>query len=595
MSEYTNTPQAMPEESTSAGFTPLRGLLGLLWRHKLRLVAASLALIVTSMLQLSLGYGLQLLIDDGFAGGDPEGLRNAVVFIVAVGAAMAVGAMVRFYLVSWLGERVSADLRSAVFSNLVGLHPSYFESNQSGEIMSRLTTDTTLLQTLIGSSVSLAARNSLSLVGALVLMLITNLKLSLIILVGVPLTLLPILFFGRRVRNLSNKSQQTIAEVGSHAGEILQSIKIVQSYNREAMEQTAFDRDVTTAFDVARARIRQRALLTGFAILLLVAAMAGMMWSGGQDVISGRMSGGEMGAFVFYAVMLGAAFATLSEVWGDLQRAAGAAERLMELLSETSVIADNGTETPAVRSPIKFNKVTFSYPSRPDQPALTDFELSIPPGKSLALVGQSGAGKSTLFELLQRFYDPQQGSISYGEHDLRQIPLAAWRERAALVPQSPVLFSGSVRYNIAYGKPDASDAEIQSAAQTAFAHDFISQLPEGYDSPLGAQGVRLSGGQRQRIAIARAVLKNPEILLLDEATSALDTESEFYVQQALSEIMHDRTTIIIAHRLSTIINADNIAVVDGGRVVATGTHNELLSTSPLYARLASLQFDQESS
>jgi ATP-binding cassette subfamily B protein len=558
-------------------------------------VAASLALIVTSMLQLSLGYGLQLLIDDGFAGGDPEGLRNAVVFIVAVGAAMAVGAMVRFYLVSWLGERVSADLRSAVFSNLVGLHPSYFESNQSGEIMSRLTTDTTLLQTLIGSSVSLAARNSLSLVGALVLMLITNLKLSLIILVGVPLTLLPILFFGRRVRNLSNKSQQTIAEVGSHAGEILQSIKIVQSYNREAMEQTAFDRDVTTAFDVARARIRQRALLTGFAILLLVAAMAGMMWSGGQDVISGRMSGGEMGAFVFYAVMLGAAFATLSEVWGDLQRAAGAAERLMELLNETSVIADNGTETPAVRSPIKFNKVTFSYPSRPDQPALTDFELSIPPGKSLALVGQSGAGKSTLFELLQRFYDPQQGSISYGEHDLRQIPLAAWRERAALVPQSPVLFSGSVRYNIAYGKPDASDAEIQSAAQTAFAHDFISQLPEGYDSPLGAQGVRLSGGQRQRIAIARAVLKNPEILLLDEATSALDTESEFYVQQALSEIMHDRTTIIIAHRLSTIINADNIAVVDRGRVVATGTHNELLSTSPLYARLASLQFDQESS
>ena len=594
MSGDKNKPQEMPEKSTSAGFTPLRGLLGLLWRHKLRLVAASLALIVTSMLQLSLGYGLQLLIDDGFAGGDPEGLRNAVVFIVAVGAAMAVGAMVRFYLVSWLGERVSADLRSAVFSNLVGLHPSYFESNQSGEIMSRLTTDTTLLQTLIGSSVSLAARNTLSLVGALILMLITNLKLSLIILVGVPLTLLPILFFGRRVRNLSNKSQQTIAEVGSHAGEILQSIKIVQSYNRETMEQTAFDRDVTIAFDVARARIRQRALLTGFAILLLVAAMAGMMWSGGQDVISGRMSGGEMGAFVFYAVMLGAAFATLSEVWGDLQRAAGAAERLMELLNETSVISDNGTDIPDIRSPIRFNKVTFSYPSRPDQPALTDFELSVPPGKSLALVGQSGAGKSTLFELLQRFYDPQQGSVSYGNYDLRQIPLAAWRERAALVPQSPVLFSGSVRYNIAYGKPDATDAEIESAARAAYAHDFISQLPEGYNSPLGAQGVRLSGGQRQRIAIARAVLKNPEILLLDEATSALDTESEFYVQQALAEIMHDRTTIIIAHRLSTIINADNIAVVDQGRVVATGTHNELLSTSPLYARLASLQFDQES-
>ena len=267
----------------------------------------------------------------------------------------------------------------------------------------------------------------------------------------------------------------------------------------------------------------------------------------------------------------------------------------MELLNETSVIIDNGTNIPDIRSPIRFNQVTFSYPSRPNQPALTDFELSVPPGKSLALVGQSGAGKSTLFELLQRFYDPQQGSVSYGEYDLRQIPLAAWRERAALVPQSPVLFSGSVRYNIAYGKPDASDAEIESAAQAAYAHDFISQLPGGYESPLGAQGVRLSGGQRQRIAIARAVLKNPEILLLDEATSALDTESEFYVQRALAEIMHDRTTIIIAHRLSTIINADNIAVVDQGRVVATGTHNELLSTSPLYARLASLQFDQESS
>ncbi len=592
-----NTPDPAGDEQGNTkplkGYGPLRRLLAFLWLHKLRLLAASAALVVTALLQLSLGYGVQILIDDGFSGSDPAGLRKAVLFIVAIGAAMALGAMTRFYLVSWLGERVSADLRSAVFANLVKLHPSYFETNQAGEIMSRLTTDTTLLQTLIGSSVSMAARNALSLVGALVMMLVTNLKLSLIILVGVPVTLLPILFFGRRVRTLSNKSQQTIAEVGSHAGEILQSIKVVQSYNRQDMEQLAFDRDVASAFDVARARIRQRALLTGFAILLLVVAMAGMMWSGGQDVISGRMSGGEMGAFVFYAVMLGGAFATLSEVWGDLQRAAGAAERLMELLEETSAISDDGRETPASNLSIRFRNVTFAYPSRPEPPALAGLELTIPAGKALALVGQSGAGKSTVFELLQRFHDPTKGRVCYGNLDLRAIPLAQWRERAALVPQSPVLFSGSVRYNIAYGRPDATDAEIEAAARAAHAHDFIMQLPGSYESPLGAQGVRLSGGQRQRIAIARAVLKDPEILLLDEATSALDTESEFHVQQALAEIMRDRTTVIIAHRLSTIINADQIAVMDRGVVVATGTHNELLGTSPLYARLASLQFRDE--
>lgn len=593
MSEHPRQENGSGERPKSKNFQPLRGLLRFLWRHKARLVAASLALIITAMLQLSLGYGLQILIDEGFSGADTNGLRKAVVFIVGVGAAMALGAMIRFYLVSWLGERVSADLRSAVFSNLVRLHPSYFESNQAGEIMSRLTTDTTLLQTLIGSSVSMAARNALSLVGALVMMLITNLKLSLIILVVVPLTLLPILFFGRRVRTLSNRSQQTIADVGSHAGEILQSIKVVQSYNRETMEQEAFNRDVTTAFDVARARIRQRALLTGFAILLLVGGMAGMMWSGGQDVISGRMSGGEMGAFVFYAVMLGAAFATLSEVWGDLQRAAGAAERLMELLNETSAISDTGTENPAHRLSMAFKSVTFAYPSRPEQPALSGFDLTIPPGRSLALVGQSGAGKSTVFELLQRFHEPRDGSITYGDLDISSISLTSWRERIAVVPQSPVLFTGSVRYNIAYGRPEATLEEIEAAARAAHADEFIAQLPGGYDSPLGAQGVRLSGGQRQRIAIARAVLKNPEILLLDEATSALDTESEFHVQQALTEIMRDRTTIIIAHRLSTIINADKIAVVDKGRVVATGTHGELLTTSPIYARLANLQFRDE--
>lgn len=578
-----------------ANLKPLTALLGFLWPHKGRLFAASTALIITAMAQLSLGRGVQMLIDEGFANANEAGLRQAVVYMLIIGAVMAVGAMTRFYLVSWLGERVSADLRSAVFRNLIRLHPGYFETNPAGEIMSRLTTDTTLLQSLIGSSVSMAARNGLMLIGALIMMLITNLKLSLIILVGVPLTLLPILIFGRRVRALSNRSQASIAEVGNHAGEILQSIKVVQSYNRESLENAAFDGEVQTAFDVARARIRQRALLTGVAISLLLSALVGMMWAGGQDVIQGRMSGGELGAFVFYAIMVGSAFATLSEVWGEVQRAAGAADRLIELLHETSNVPDTGCETPANQQAVVFESVRFYYPSRPDTPALDGLDLVIAPGKSLALVGPSGAGKTTVFELLQRFYDPASGTIRYGNLDLRNMPLKAWRDKTALVPQSPVLFSGDVRYNIAYGNPDASDADIERAARAAHAHEFITTLPDGYRSQLGAQGVRLSGGQRQRIALARAILNDPEILLLDEATSALDTESEYQVQQALAEIMHQRTTVIIAHRLSTIINADQIAVMEAGRVIDIGTHAELLDRCALYARLASLQFREEPS
>ena len=545
------------------------------------------------MAQLSLGYGVRLLIDEGFSGTDDSGLKQAVAFMMIVGCAMAIGAMIRFYLVTWLGERVSADLRSAAFKNLVRLQPSYFESNEAGEIMSRLTTDTTLLQSLIGSSVSMAARNALSLVGALTMMIITNFKLSLIILFVVPLTIVPIMIFGRRVRKLSNESQQSIAEVGSRAGEVLQAIKVVQSYNREGLEQQSFDRSVEVAFQVAKRRIRQRTILTGVAISLLLSGLVGMMWSGGQDVIQGRMSGGELGAFVFYAVILGSAFATLSEVWGDLQRAAGAAERLLELMGERSTIKDTGTNTAPMRQAIRFNDIQFAYPSRPNSFALDDFKLTVAPGQSLALVGPSGAGKSTVFELLQRFHDPAAGTVCYGDVDIRAISLTEWRDKAALVPQSPVLFSGDIRHNIAYGNPKASDDQIEAAARAAHADEFISQLPEGYSSQLGSQGVRLSGGQRQRLALARAILNDPEILLLDEATSALDTESEYHVQQALTEVMRDRTTIIIAHRLSTIINADVIAVMEKGRIIATGTHTELLESCPLYARLASLQFDEQ--
>lgn len=587
----------MSEHATSDSNTrpsaPLKQLLKFLWPHRLRLAAASVALIFTALSQLALGYGLQVLIDRGFGGQSSADLGYAVRVLVGIAMAMATGTFIRFYLVSWLGERVSADLRTRVFANLVRLHPSYFERNQAGEIMSRLTTDTTLLQTLIGSSVSMAARNVLTLIGALIMMLITNLKLSLIILVAVPLILMPILIFGRRVRTLSTRSQDSIAHVGSHAGEILQSIKVVQSYNREAMELARFDQEVEAAFDIARARVRQRAMLMAMAIFLLLGGLTGMLWSGGQDVIAGRMTGGELGAFVFYAIMVGTAFATLSEVWGDLQRAAGAAERLIELMTTHSEVLDQGRGQPGYSQPIVFDSVSFAYPSRPKQPALNSLSLHIQPGNSLALVGPSGAGKSTVFELLQRFHDPQAGQIRYGDLPLTVIKLADWRDRTALVPQSPVLFSADVRFNIAYGKPDASDDEIRAAARAAHADGFISALPDGYHTPLGAQGVQLSGGQRQRIALARAILNDPEILLLDEATSALDTESEFQVQQALADIMHGRTSIIIAHRLSTIINADCIAVMDKGQVIATGTHNELLEDCALYARLAQLQFRDE--
>ncbi len=581
------------EAARAKSLAPLRQLLGFLWPHKGRLIAASTALVFTAGAQLTLGYGVQLLIDEGFTGADASGLYKAVSFMLIVGVAMAIGAMIRFYLVSWLGERVSADLRSAVFNNLVHLQPSYFESNHSGEIMSRLTTDTTLLQTLIGSSVSLAARNALTLTGALTLMVITNLKLSLVILVAVPVTLVPILVFGRRVRKLSNKSQQTIAEVGSHAGEIFQSIKVVQSFNREAAEKNAFGRDVEQAFSVARARVFQRALLTGFAIFLLMGGMVGMMWTGGLDVIEGRMTGGELGAFVFYAVMVGTAFATLSEVWGDLQRAAGAAERLMELLAETSEIPDTGTHAPANQTALSFEGVHFAYPSRHTHPALSDFTLDIQHGESIALVGPSGAGKSTVFELMLRFYDPIAGAIRFGGVDLREISLDAWRQKIALVPQQPTLFSGDIFYNIAYGANEPAQAVVEAAARMAHAHEFIQTLPEGYQSHLGAQGVRLSGGQRQRIALARAILSDPELLLLDEATSALDTESEWHVQQALTEIMRERTTIIIAHRLSTVINADRIVVMEEGRVIDSGPHDELMQRCELYQRLARLQFQTE--
>ena len=565
-----------------------------LLNYKGTLVAAGIALIFTAAITLSMGQGVRILIDDGFIAGSSAELNNAALLIIAIALLMAVGTYVRFYLVSWLGERISADIRQSVFDHLVTLQPSYFETNRSGEIMSRLTTDTTLLQTVIGSSASMALRSALTLTGGLVMLLVTNLKLSGLVLACVPLVLLPIIMYGRRVRVLSRESQDSIAGVGSYAGEVIQQIKTVQSYTQEQNEQVAFKTHVEFAFNVARSRIKQRAMLIAVVISLIFSAIAIMLWVGGNDVIEGTMTGGELGAFVFYAIIVASATATISEVVGDLQRAAGAAERLLELMDVDSPITVpvNPVAADALAAEVRFHDITFHYPSRPGQAALQRLNLTVKPGQSLALVGPSGAGKSTVFELLQRFYDPDQGTVCLGGVDLRDLAPADLRSQLAVVAQQPSLFSGDVMHNIRYGKPDASQEQVVAAAKAAHAHEFIQALPDGYQSFLGEQGTRLSGGQRQRIAIARAILKNPRILLLDEATSALDSESERHVQEALQGLMANRTTVIIAHRLSTIVHADQIAVLDQGRVVALGKHQELLKKSELYQRLAALQFQE---
>ena len=554
------------------------------------------ALVFTAVVTLSIGQGLRLVIDQGFSEQSQQHLNSAILFILLASALMAVGTYIRFYLISWLGERVSADIRSAVFNHVVHLHPAFFETNRSGDIMSRLTSDTTLLQSIIGSSVSIALRSVISFTGALIMLLITNLELSLIIMLAVPLVLMPILIFGRKVRNLSRESQDSIADVGSYAGEVIQHIKTVQSFTQETQEKNAFSREVERAFDVAKRRVSQRAILMAVVIMLVFSALSVMLWVGGSDVINGTMTGGELGAFIFYAILMATGVASLSEVYGELQRAAGATERLMELLhaeNDILIAAKVAVEAKDLTPVLKFKNLHFCYPSRPQQPALDDFSLRIEEGKIVALVGPSGAGKSTLFDLIQRFYDPQKGGIFFGGRNIKDLYPTDLRQQIAVVQQQPTLFTGDVMYNIRYGKPEATDEQVMAAATAAHADEFIRHLPDGYQSDLGEQGVRLSGGQRQRIAIARALLKDPRVLLLDEATSALDAESEYMVQLALDKLMKGRTTVIIAHRLATILHADLIVVMDQGRAVATGSHNDLLSSCELYGRLAKLQFSTD--
>ncbi|WP_191602346.1 ABC transporter transmembrane domain-containing protein [Marinomonas algicola] len=581
--------------SSTNGFKTLQKLWPFLRPYKWVLVGALLSLAVTAGTTLTMGKSIQLLIDQGFIGESLDQLNQTLGWMFAAVVLIAGGTFARFYLVTWLGERVTADLRQAIFSKIITLHPSYFEENRSGEIMSRLTTDTTLLQSIIGSSLSFALRSFVMMLGGLVMLFITNIKLTLIVLAVVPLVLLPIIIFGRRVRKLSRKSQDSIADVGTYAGEIIQQIKTVQSYRHEALENIAFSNEVEKAFGVAKQRILQRSSLISIVILFSFTAIGAMLWVGGYDVMNGNMTGGELAAFVFYALLVASGVASVSEVLGEVQRAAGATERLIELMDEESLIRSPEQPNPLSAQHdvhLALSNVTFKYPSRPDTAALLNVNLQINTGESVAIVGPSGAGKSTLFELLLRFYDPQEGQVLLNGTDLRTLSLDDARGQIALVPQQPTLFSSDVWHNIRYGNPTATDEQVRAAAKAAYALDFIEKLPQGFNSYLGENGVRLSGGQKQRIVIARAILSDTNILLLDEATSALDGESEFNVQQALETAMENRTTLIIAHRLSTVKNADRLIVMDQGEIVAVGTHSDLLKTSILYQNLAKRQFSE---
>lgn len=576
----------------------LRWLWQFIRPYKLRLIIAIIALVSTAGLTLSLGQGVRLMIDQGFAASSVEGLKDAVIFFAILVVAVSIGAYFRFYMVSWLGERVVADIRKTLYRHLVTLPPSFFEDNLSGEIQSRITTDTTLLQTVIGSSFSFALRNALTFVGGITLMFITNLKLSLIVLVAVPLVVFPMVFFGRKVKKLSRESQDKVASVGAWAGESLQHIKVVQAFTREDSVNKQFGDAAESAFSVALLRIKQRALMIALVMILVMGSVAGMLYVGGHDVITGGLSGGDLAAFVFYAIMVGGSLAAVTEVYGEVQRAAGAAERIRELMAaEADIQSPSEPVRPTLHQTapqISFRGVTYYYPSRPDREALSDLNLEVNAGERIALVGPSGAGKSTLFDMLLRFRDPQLGEIVLDGQPLKHWQLQDLRSQFALVPQQPVLFSTNVLENLRYGRPGASDEEILAAAQAAHADEFIQQLPEKYESYLGEGGVKLSGGQKQRLAIARAILHDPKILLLDEATSALDAQSEYLVQQALDKLMQNRTSFVIAHRLSTIKHVDRIVVMDQGRIVAVGTHEELLENSPLYKRLAELQFSDRS-
>ncbi len=586
----------MPKTKSSyRRFSSLIQLIDFFKPYKLRMLVGFIVLIIAAAAALALPIAIKLIIDQGYLLKQSDKLNQYFLLLLGIVAVMAVFSAARYYLVMWLGERIVADIRSKLYQHILQMEPAFFESTSTGEVLSRLTTDTTLVQSVVGAGISVTLRCTLLLAGSLIMLSVTNLQLTGLILFIVPLIILPLIIFGRKVRRLSKKNQDCIAESSGIAGETFNAIQVLQSYNLEDFYTQRFNASVENSFATARHRLTARALLSAFAIFTVFSGLMAIIWLGAQWVQAGKISLGELSQFLLYGVMVATNSAALSEVWGDIQRASGAMERILELLKfQPGIISpQNPIEIPPVKDQaISFHNIFFNYPSRPEQHALHDFNLNIKPGETLALVGPSGAGKSTVFQLLLRFYELQQGKILVNGIDIAQADITQLRKHIAIVPQETSIFAASVMENIRFGKPEANDAEIKIAAKAAAADEFIQRLPDRYETFLGERGLRLSVGQRQRISIARAILKNAPVLLLDEATSSLDAESEKLVQDALQHLMQNRTTLVIAHRLATVLKADRIIVMNHGKIVAIGNHQQLLEQKGLYARLAALQFGE---